>query len=230
MAGMVPDPVDAGPADAPLPPDLPARLRAATRTLHAEAERSGLMAALLRGQVGRAAYCALLRNLHAIYAVLEPANDAALVDPALHRADALAQDLAHLHGPRWREQLALAAATQAYVERLQALVQGRSRALAAHAYVRYLGDLHGGQVLRGLVRRALGLDAPGAATAVDPAAPGTRFYDFGDAARVRALRAAFRQRLAALPLGADEQQAVVDEACWAFVQHRRIFEQLQPSA
>lgn len=219
MAGMVPDTVVAVPAAAP---DLPARLREATRSLHAQAERSGLMASLLRGRVGRAAYCALLRNLHAIYAALEGANDRALVDPALHRADALAQDLEHLHGPAWREQLALAPATQDYVERLQALVHSRPRALAAHAYVRYLGDLHGGQVLRGLVRRGLGLDEHGV--------PGTRFYDFGSAANVQRLRATFRQRLAALPLAAAEQQAVIDEACWGFEQHRRIFEQLQPAA
>lgn len=219
MAGMVSDTVDVLSAAAP---DLPARLREATRTPHMQAERSGLMASLLRGRVGRAAYCALLRNLHAIYAALEGANDIALVDPALHRADALAQDLAHLHGPAWREQLALAPATQDYVERLQALARGRPRALAAHAYVRYLGDLHGGQVLRGLVRRGLGLDEHGVL--------GTRFYDFGGAAQVQRLRTAFRQRLAALPLAAAEQQAVIDEACWAFEQHRRIFEQLQPAA
>jgi heme oxygenase len=225
LAGMVPDTDYAVPHATPARaavPDLPSRLREATRELHAQAERSGLMALLLRGRIGRAAYCALLRNLHALYAVLEQADDAALVDPVLHRADALAQDLEHLHGPGWREQLPLAPATQAYVERLQALLRSGSRALAAHAYVRYLGDLHGGQVLRGLVRRGLGLGEEGQ--------PGTRFYDFGDAARVQELRGEFRRRLAALPLAADEQQAIVDEACWAFAQHARIFEELQPAA
>ncbi|MBX3638371.1 MAG: biliverdin-producing heme oxygenase, partial [Rubrivivax sp.] len=59
---------------------------------------------------------------------------------------------------------------------------------------------------------------------------GTRFYDFGGAVHVQRLRTAFRQRLAALPLAAAEQQAVIDEACWGFEQHRRIFEQLQPAA
>lgn len=222
---MVPDTADAVPPATPARaavPDLPARLREATRTLHAQAERSGLMATLLRGGIGRPAYCTLLRNLHAIYAVLEQSNDAVLVDPALHRAEALAQDLDHLHGPGWREQLPLAAATRAYVERLLALARSGSRALAAHAYVRYLGDLHGGQVLRGLVRRGLGLDAQGT--------PGTRFYDFGDAASVQGLRAEFRRRLAALPLAAGEQQAVVDEARWAFAQHARMFEELQAAA
>jgi heme oxygenase len=222
---MVPDTADAVPHATPARaavPELPARLREATRALHAQAERSGLMATLLRGRIGRAAYCALLRNLHAIYTALEEANDAELVDPVLHRADALALDLEHLHGAGWREQLPLSPATQAYVQRLQVLARGGSRALAAHAYVRYLGDLHGGQVLRGLVRRGLGLG--------DQGQPGTRFYDFGDAARVQDLRAEFRRRLAALPLAADEQQAVVDEACWAFAQHARIFEELQPAA
>ena len=50
------------------------RLRDATRTLHAEVERAGLMRLLLRGPLRRADYIGLLRNLHAIYDALELAR------------------------------------------------------------------------------------------------------------------------------------------------------------
>ena len=182
------------------------------------------MVELLQGRIGRAAYCALLRNLHAIYAALEPAlsahrNDTvigALHEPQLFREAALADDLDRLEGAGWREQLAIEPATAGYVERLRGLAAAGSRALVAHAYVRYLGDLHGGQVLKRLVARQLAL----------PEGGGTRFYDFGAEEQVLALRQAFRQALGALRTSEAEGELIVAEARWAFRQHISLFEEL----
>jgi len=216
--------MDTTAAKATLSHDLPERLRLGTRDLHAQTERTGFMAEMLAGRVRLPAYCALLRNLHAIYQALEAAlaqcrtdPTVALVDlPALHREAALASDLLVLHGPDWAQALPLQAATLAYVARLQGLAQSGSRALVAHAYVRYLGDLHGGQVLKRLVARTLGLQAD----------LGTSFFDFGSTDEVLALRLALRGALGQLPVTAAEADAIVDEARWAFVQHQRLFEQL----
>ena len=205
--------------------DLPARLRQGTWDLHQQTERTGLMAELLAGRITRPGYCSLLRNLHALYVALEAAlwamqADAAVVllnAPTLQRAPALACDLQALHGDNWREQLAVLPATGAYVQRLQSLAGSASRALVAHAYVRYLGDLHGGQLLQRLVARSLGL-AEGEATA---------FYDFGPPDTVQALRAALRSGLARMPLRAAEADLIVAEARWAFLQHQRLFEELR---
>jgi heme oxygenase len=207
-----------------LSPELPERLRLETRELHSATERSGAMAALLGGRMSRAGYCAMLRNLHAIYAALETAllhrqTDAVVAQvnaPALHREAALSADLHDLQGPHWPEELTLQPATQAYVQRLQELAAGGSPALVAHAYVRYLGDLHGGQVLKRLVVRNLGLAGEA----------GTRFYEFGAEAQVLSLRTALRVGLASLPVSVAEQDAIVAEARWAFTQHQLIFEQL----
>jgi heme oxygenase len=170
------------------------------------------------------AYCALLRNLHAIYAALEAAlalrqADAAvaLIDaPALHRTAALVSDLETLYGPGWMQGLPLQPATDEYVARLQGLARTGSAALLAHAYVRYLGDLHGGQVVRRLLTRTLGLKGE----------EGTRFYDFGSTDEVLSLRLALRRGLGNLPVSPDEANAIVEEARWAFAQHQRLFEQL----
>jgi heme oxygenase len=86
--------------------------------------------------------------------------------------------------------------------------------------VRYLGDLHGGQVVARTVARALaasGHTAPLAAA----------FYDFGPPQRVLALRQGLRAALGGLVLQAGQQQAIVAEACWSFEQHALMFEQLQ---
>jgi heme oxygenase len=205
-------------------PALAERLRLETRALHAEAERTGVMAELLHGRLGRAAYCALLRNLHAIYAALEAALGAhrgdamigAVQSPALLREAALAQDLETLHGPAWRDDIDVAPAATEYVLRLQALAAEASPQLVAHAYVRYLGDLHGGQLLKRRIAAQLGLgDA------------GTHFYEFGDASQVQALIARFRGALGAMQPAAGVVDFIVAEACWAFGQHKRLFEQLQ---
>ena len=58
-----------------------------------------------------------------------------------------------------------------YTSRLRALASARDPApLLAHAYVRYLGDLSGGQVIRRRVARAYGLEDDGGA--------GVSFYEF----------------------------------------------------
>lgn len=212
---------------------LPERLRLETRALHAATERTGAMAALLAGRLPRAGYLAMLRNLHAIYAALEAALQchadaegvAALQAGDLARAAVLADDLATLHGPSWAEELVLTEAAAAYVARLQALqismAPAAAPALVAHAYVRYLGDLHGGQVLQRLVGRQYGLSD-------EDGAPGTRFYDFGATPQVLLLRQQLRAALGSLPFDGSEQDAVVAEACWAFEQHQRLFTELLP--
>lgn len=214
-------PAAAAPCD---PAALPERLRLGTRDLHAATERTGAMAALLAGRLARPAYSALLRNLHAIYTALEAALEARRHDPAiaplqaasLQRSTALAADLRTLHGAGWEAALPLRPAAAVYVARLQALAAAASPALVAHAYVRYLGDLHGGQVLQRLVRRhyALAGDA------------GTAFYDFGPEPEVLALRQRLRAALGGLPLTSAEEDSVVAEARWAFVQHQRLFVEL----
>ena len=209
------------------PGALSARLKDATRALHGVAEGAGIMPALLGGGIDRRTYCALLRNLHALYDALERGLDAhagapavaPIRIPALFRTQALAADLDTLCGPRWRD-LPLTAAMHAYVARLREIAQARPVLLPAHAYVRYLGDLSGGQILGDAVRRALGL-ADGV---------GMAFYAFGAARDVAALKRTLRAGLDGLPLSADEAAAVVAEAQDAFGRHACVFVELAAPA
>jgi heme oxygenase len=203
---------------------LSERLRAETRDLHTAAERAGIMPALLRGALEREAYALLLRNLHALYAALESALThhavhvavAPVVFPALFRQAALAADLATLHGPGWADELPLQAAAQRYVARLHQLDQQQPALLVAHAYVRYLGDLSGGQMLRKIVARSFRLTGN----------EGSRFYDFGVAATVQSHLHAFRAGLTALAADAHGIDALVAEARWAFGLHAELFVEL----
>jgi heme oxygenase len=200
-------------------------LRHGTRTLHTEVERCEFMRTLLRGQMERKAYCLLLRSLHALYASLEAALEASrehallagIQDPRLFRAAALARDLDTLHGPGWAGALAVQPAGQAYRLHLQTLASSQPDLLLAHAYVRYLGDLSGGQQLKRIVGRSLALPAGLA---------GVAFYHFGDEAETAALTAAFRKHLAQVPVSERDIGRIVIEAQDAFGRHRELFEQL----
>lgn len=202
-----------------MPSTLTGRLREATRGLHSAAERAGVMPRLLRGELPLPRYVALLHQLQALYDALE----AALQQhqhrpgslpwlPALARGAALRADLQHLDPggtPR------LVAPMQDYVAHLARLAQDPTAPLAAHAYVRYLGDLAGGRVLHRVVARAYGLQDAG-----------LRFYAFDtDTAQ---LGLALRAALDALPAG--HHGAIVAEAQAAFRRHVDLFEALADGA
>lgn len=209
---------------------LAGRLRAATHDMHRVAEQSGVMRRLLRGQAGRDEYALLLRNLHALYAALEQAlerNAAAPVVapvrmPTLYRGPALAQDLEHFSGPSW-EGLPLTPAMRAYVARIEEVSAGAPHLLAAHAYVRYLGDLSGGQMLVKVIRRSFGLtDKDGTAFYRFEVTPGT--------ISAETLKDNFRAALNGLPLDAAAADAVVAEANAAFARHVALFAELDAQA
>jgi len=204
---------------------LTERLKAGTHGLHGAAERAGIMNALLNGRIVDADYCLLLRNLHALYAALEHALDAhaqlpqvsPLRMPVLYRAASLRADLLTLHGSGW-PRLPLAPAMHGYVARIDDVARHWPWLLGAHAYVRYLGDLNGGQMLEGIVRKALPR-GDGA---------GTSFYAFGSPAEVAALRRRLHTALDTLPLSTAESAEVVAEAQDSFSRHIRMFEELDP--
>ena len=203
---------------------LAERLRSQTWPAHKQVEATGFVRALLGGQVDRTGYCLLLASLHPIYAALEGALLRQAQHPAISRvfsaellrASPLGSDLDHLHGPAWRDELAAQPAALAYAARLAEIERGEPALLVAHAYVRYLGDLSGGQALRKIVARSLAL----------PPEAGTRFYDFGPPQQVGAMAQRFRSGLDQIEGDAAAREAIVSEATDAFRRHGELFEQL----
>jgi heme oxygenase len=210
--------------DVPLREGLAQRLRRETRALHGQAESSPLMRTLIAGSIERAPYLALLRNLQALYAALEAALDCHRADKRLRfasagplrRAARIGQDIEALAPSAAPAQAALVDATRAYVQHLEGLAAREPLRLVAHAYVRYLGDLYGGQQLAHGLRQRFGLQGDS----------GTRFYDFGSPGEVQALRRDLRAGLDAVQPSHAESDAIVDEACAAFRRHIDLFEQI----
>ncbi len=168
------------------------------------------MAEILRGRADPAGYALLLRNLHPAYATLEAALDRGLEHPALrllrhpplYRAEAVAHDLAALAGPDWRNTVPLLPAGVRYEHAVAAASRDGGVRLVAHAYVRYLGDLSGGQILARILARSFRLEPLPLA-----------FYAFaGDAIE----RLTVRVRQAIDLVGADDGGRVIAEAELAF--------------
>lgn len=203
---------------------LAERLRTQTKEVHAIAERTGVMRDILGGRFGRALYCALLRNLYEIYGALEAALTRHAADPriapvcfpALFRCAALAADLDALSGPGWADGLDVAPAARDYRRHIADLAQACPALLVAHAYARYLGDLHGGRILRRIVADTLAL-GPG---------PGLEFYAFGAVGDLDAAVRSYRAGLDALPVDAATADDIVREAQRAFELHIRLFDEL----
>ena len=199
-------------------------LRDRTKLVHREAERSGFIAELIRGRATRHGYAVFLRNLVPAYsameAALKPRRDmpvlATFADPRLSRMPALEADLSAIAGPDWAAALPLVPEAEAYALTIERAAHEGGLLLIAHAYARYLGDLSGGQILKPLLGRALGL-------APDMLA----FYDFPALADLDAPKAAMRAALDAIATDGPDAEPLVTEAIAAFRHNIALSEAVQ---
>jgi len=121
-------------------------------------------------------------------------------------------------------------ALSAYISRLTHLVGEEPRRLLAHSYIRYMGDLSGGQIMKNNIRKAYGL--------VD--GRGTTFYDFGiigsegesnpptaNMGEVKRIKEWFRSGIDS-GVGNDVglKEALLNETMRAFALHKDIFDEI----
>lgn len=199
-------------ADTSAPVSVVTALYLGTKTLHTEAERSGIIRDMLRGDVSSAGYILLQRNLLPAYQALEAGLEhhhntpalAALAAYRLDRASALQADLSAMCDGDFSAVPVLPAG-EAYAKRIEQAARGDGELLIAHAYTRYLGDLSGGQILKKLLANKPGL-APEELT----------LYDFPAFADLAALKAEYRKALDDAGKLATNPQAIIDEGSVAF--------------
>lgn len=197
-----------GPAERPLS-DL---LRERTRSLHATAERSGVVSDILQRKADRMEYALLLRNLVPAYERLEAELSARHVEPvfgvfarrAVRRADRIRSDLCNIAGSEWERSLPLLASGAAYASAIAKAAAGDGLRLVSHAYVRYFGDLSGGQVLKKLLGKSMSLPADALS-----------LYDFPDTDTQR-LKQSMRDALDHAGRITDDPHKLVIEAMTAF--------------
>jgi heme oxygenase len=136
--------------------------------------------------------------------------------PELNRKHALEQDLYFYYGPNWRNEISLSPAGQVYVDRIREIAATEPELLVAHSYTRYLGDLSGGQILKKIAEKAMGLESGG-----------TAFYDFKDIPDEKAYKNHYRQTLNELPVDGATAERIVAEANAAFGMNMKMFMELE---
>ncbi|WP_159848750.1 biliverdin-producing heme oxygenase [Nocardia sp. CY41] len=201
------------------------QIRSATAQQHAEAENSRFMSEMLGGSLGVDSYHRYTGQLWFIYRALEQrwgtlSGDPVagpFIRPELARTAELERDLAHLLGPDWRAGLEPLPATAAYAERIDECARDWPAGYIAHHYTRYLGDLSGGQVIRGTAEKLWNLPHRG---------DGVRFYVFDGVGNPAAFKREYRGLLDRLPLDDLERRRVLDEGKRAFAMNTAVFEEL----
>jgi heme oxygenase (biliverdin-producing, ferredoxin) len=205
--------------------NLATKLREGTKKSHSMAENVGFVKCFLKGVVEKTSYRKLVTNLYFVYSAMEEEmeklKDHPIVSkiyyPQLNRKNSLEEDLAYYYGSNWREQVAPSEAGKAYVARIREISANNPELLVAHSYTRYLGDLSGGQILKGIAQNAMKLDDGN----------GTAFYEFADISDEKAFKNTYRQAMNDLPVDEATADRIVDEANDAFKMNMGMFNELE---
>lgn len=201
---------------------LSERLRELTSQSHESAENSEFLKLLLDGSLDINAWYHLLEQYRYIYSALEETagkmrdNDPCfeLLSVELNRVESIERDLEVLGRRVTAEPVRMLASTREYVERILDTANSAPRYLAHH-YVRYLGDLSGGQVMHVWLSRHYQLTEDE-----------TSFFRFTEIDKPVHFKRRYREALDRLPLDEQAQQHLIDEAIASFDANEQIFAEL----
>ncbi|MCX5930692.1 MAG: oxygen-independent coproporphyrinogen III oxidase, partial [Cyanobacteria bacterium] len=195
------------------------RLHARIGAAHHKAEGMDFSRALLAGQASPLQLAGLIRALVPAYALIEqtgPELAAALGAPdlpwsSLNRSEALRHDVALLAGI---EASGPSAAAQSWLDHLGTLAQQAPHRFLAHVYVRYGGDLSGGQQLAQQANAILAAHG----------LPSLRFWQFERP--IPELKQALHDAIEQLELSEAEEAELLEEAVAAFLDTQSLLAEL----
>lgn len=200
-------------------------LREGTSEEHKAAESSAFIRCFIKGILEKGTYA---RHLEAFYYVYESMEEElernknnlvlkSIYFPELYRKNALLEDLQFFYGTWKPNDHQPSVATQDYVKRIRKISETQPELLAAHSYVRYLGDLSGGQILKKVAARALNL----------PEGKGISFYEFPIIQNINGFKQNYRTALDSLPVNDSEKQSILAESKQVFLLNQGIFSELE---
>ena len=206
---------------------LSQELKEGTKKSHSAAENTKFVTAFLRGVVDEESYRKLITDFYFVYSALEEEftrlNDDPVLMlinfPELWRTELIKKDLRYFYGPNWNTIIKPSEACVQYVERIHEVAEYEPMLLIGHHYTRYLGDLSGGQILKGIAEKALNL----------PKGEGLNFYEF-DIEDKKAFKQKYRDALDNLPVDTQQVNAIITEANYAFRLNMYMFDQLSGNA
>jgi len=205
--------------------DFSTQIKEGTKKSHSAAENTSFVASFLRGVVSKESYKKLVCDLYFVYSAMEEEVDNLKDHPIvghinlsdLNRVNSLEKDLRFYYGPIWRSLINPSEACKNYVNRIREVAKNEPELLVGHHYTRYLGDLSGGQILKGIAEKALALGD----------GQGLKFYDFEKIEDTKAYKAGYRGILDGLPITEQQANAIIVEANYAFRLNMYMFDTLE---
>ena len=205
--------------------DFALQLKTETKKSHTAAENTKFIGSFLRGVVSEESYKQLVANFYFIYRAMEEEVDKLSEHPIVgkvhsklvNRTEPLSRDLRYYYGPNWRALIAPSEACQRYVNRIREVAEDDAELLVGHHYTRYLGDLSGGQILKGIAEKAMDLKE----------GEGLHFYEFEGITDKKGFKTSYRTALDTLPINQSQANAIINEANYAFRLNMYMFDELQ---
>jgi|TARA_B100001094_G_C18161495_1_gene789636 heme oxygenase len=208
---------------------LSKQLKEGTKKSHSAAENTKFVKGFLKGVVNEEEYRKLLTNFWYVYDTMEQriketrdpiATVLHKYQPIINRTAFLEQDLRYYYGPMWREQQIPSEACNTYCYRINEIAANDPYLLIAHHYTRYIGDLSGGQILKGIAQKAL-----------QPAkGSGLMFYEFPRVPDAKKFKDEYRADLDSLDINESDRNILIDEANYAFLLNMHLFDEIQGNA
>ena len=203
------------------------QIKEGTKKSHSAAENTKFVAGFLRGVLDKEQYRQLLTNFYYVYDTMEQRirestdNLVSMISyPELERVNSLERDLRYYYGPMWRDKLEPSEACNKYCSRINEVAEKDPYLLIAHHYTRYIGDLSGGQILKGIAEKAL----------QPPNGEGLHFYEFPRIEDAKEWKTNYRQVLDTLELDDAMKDALIEEANNAFRLNMYLFDEVEGSA
>ena len=205
--------------------DFALQLKTETKKSHTAAENTKFVNSFLRGVVSEESYKQLVANFYFIYRAMEEEVDKLKDHPVvgkihfkvLNRLHSLERDVRYYYGPIWRHHIKPTEQCQRYVDRIREVAEDDPELLVGHHYTRYMGDLSGGQILKGIAEKSLDLRK----------GEGLHFYEFEDIPNKEEFKDQYRTVLNNLPINQSQANAIITEANWAFRLNMFMFDELQ---
>ena len=205
--------------------DFALQLKTETKKSHTAAENTKFVGSFLRGVVSKESYKQLVANFYFIYRAMEEEmeklKESPIVGPIhsdlLNRTNSLERDCRYYYGPNWREIIVPSEACQQYVNRIREVADDDPELLVGHHYTRYMGDLSGGQILKGIAEKAMDLKG----------GEGLYFYEFEGISDKKGFKTQYRNILDSLPINQSQANAIINEANYAFRLNMYMFDELQ---
>jgi len=205
--------------------NLATQLREGTSKSHTMAENVNFIKSFLGGVIDKSSYVEMLSKLFFVYEAIEKAMEEnkdhdyikPIYFPDLNRTESLKEDLQFHYGENWLENTKLSPATINYVNRINQISKEKPELLVAHAYTRYLGDLSGGQILKKIAQRGMGLEG----------SKGLAFYEFNKIDDESQFKKNYKAALDSLPIKENEAPQIIAEANIAFTLNINIFSELE---